>query len=378
MLFAKNSPSFRTQDSVRALTFASGVNRLAEMRGFARLGLPFGASAAELNDEAIYFLESLQQPVLIDSGAFSEVVFGPKGATVVQPIAAHNWRRRLAIYLRLGRALGTNAFVVAPDRVGDQVETLRRLDAYKCELKAIAATGAQVLIPLQVGELSNPEFFHAANRAAGISMVPAMPMKKKATEIDALVSFVRQVTPPAMHLLGIGITQRKGQELLKILTHFLPDAQISLDSNRLRAVIGQNRPLTVAERKLRAEPVDGCFSEVDSTALSAAGERVDYTDLIASPSLWADPAALRAIAALLPSARAMQEFAANPDLFLQQDEPDTELAWIENPLIAAELDRQWLRFVERSVAKSIRTAAIIEVFGDSSLTLPTQDQASDY
>jgi len=195
MLFAALAEHGPAPVSGQMLAFASGVNRVAEMRGFSRLRMPFGVSAAELSERALQFLLTLDMPLLVDSGAFSEVQFSDAGCHVVQPISDAEWHRRLRIYKRLGTVLKADAYVVAPDRVGDQQVTLQRLGRYKADLQELAGLGATVLIPLQVGVLSHAEFYRAANDSVGFSMVPAMPMKKGATDIDDLLTFVREVHP---------------------------------------------------------------------------------------------------------------------------------------------------------------------------------------
>lgn len=365
MLFTPVDQASQAPEDPRLTVFASGANRIAEMRGFSRLRMPFGVSASELSDRAVEHLTTLSLPVLVDSGAFSEVEFSAAGCRVVRPITDQEWRRRLRIYKRLALALGPNAYVVAPDRVGDQKETLRRLRCYRSEVQELAQIGAAILIPLQVGVMTHAEFWQAANDAAGLGMVPALPMKKEATDVTDLLAFVRETSPRQIHLLGIGATQRRGRELLKAIQNFVPEARVSMDSNRLRAVIGRSRPLTTAENRLREAEFEGVYGEVRSPVLDKTGDRMDYTDMIAFPSYWATQDMLAAIAGCLPSQHDRKAFLHDPDSFLQAPRGDTELSWGEDPFISAELDRQWSRYVSTTISTSVRTAAIVEVFGGS-------------
>lgn len=118
--------------------FASGANQEPEIRGFARLGIPVGVSVNHLNDAAVAALIELGQPVMIDSGAFSEVLFTENGPRTIAPIDETEWSRRLSISIRLASALGNFAVVLAPDKVGDQQETLTRLARYRSELASLA------------------------------------------------------------------------------------------------------------------------------------------------------------------------------------------------------------------------------------------------
>jgi|SRR5271156_1728486 len=95
--------------------FASGADQESEIRGFARLGIPVGVSVNHLNDASVSALLELGQPVMIDSGAFSEVMFTADGPRTIAPIEETEWSRRLSVYTRLASTLGPLAAVVAPD-----------------------------------------------------------------------------------------------------------------------------------------------------------------------------------------------------------------------------------------------------------------------
>jgi hypothetical protein len=350
--------------------FASGANRVAEIRGFAKLGIPIGVAVNHLGESAITELIELQRPVMIDSGAFSEVVFTAEGARIVSPITDDEWRRRLALYLRIASSLREKAMLVAPDQVGNQQATLRRLTRYRAELAEISETGAILLLPLQVGESSHADFFEAAKLAAGTSLTPAMPMRKAVTTAEALLKFVREVKPPHVHLLGIGIENRRADVLIRTIQHFSPDTTISMDSNRLRAKAGVARPLTTTEAELRLAETERVYGAVESPVLVLTGDGLDYTELIAYPSLWCPHQQLRDVAdAVGLSATDTEVLVSDPDGFLQSALTDSwDLMWIEHPVMSLELDRMWERFVDETVRSGVRTAAIVSVFGDSRIS----------
>ncbi|HZC25017.1 MAG TPA: hypothetical protein VE866_16905 [Candidatus Binatia bacterium] len=344
--------------------FASGANRLTEIRGFSQLNIPIGVSVVELSDEAITLLSSLDRPVLIDSGAFGEVTFPNGIPTVVAPITDADWQSRLAKYLRLASALKSNAMIIVPDQVGNQTETLHRLTRYRNQIAQIAATSAIMLLPLQVGKVSHLEFYREAEKAAAIPLTPAMPMKKAATSPEDLVEFVQSVQPPHLHLLGIGAENRRTPKIIRLIETYSPDTRITLDSNRIRAKTGQGRPLTTQETNLRTSEIDGLYGAVESEVLAATGSGLDYTDAIAFASEWADESMLKAIALEAGfTAEQARRFLSDPDEFLQSPWDDCdEMAWIENPFVAVAMDRAWERFVHQTVRSSVRTAAILSVF----------------
>jgi len=158
---------------------------------------------------------------------------------------------------------------------------------------------------------------------------------------------------------------------VKFLTLHFPDLCISMDSNRLRAVTGKKRALTRREVQLREQDVKDLYGAVDTEALSRNGRTLDYTDLVSSPSLWADRRDLLDIAESAGmKADEIEQFMQEPDSFLQQPvslsvDELTNAAWIEHPIVSFALDRAWERFVERSIRSCGRTVAIVEIFDGS-------------
>jgi hypothetical protein len=361
--------SFRASLPANIRVFASGASRLAEIRGFARLGIPVGVCAPRLNEEAIAELIAWKRPVMVDSGAFSEVAFTAKGLHLVSLITHEEWERRLAVYIRLASALRNNAMLVVPDRVGDQQETLRRLKRYRKELAVLANAGARLLLPVQAGAISQAEFYAAACRIAGVPLIPALPMRKAATPAGELLAFVRQVRPTLLHLLGIGIDSPRAAKVIRAIFHFSPETAISMDSNRLRAVTGRNRALTLREAELRSAPIEDPYGAVGSPVLDLTGTGLDGTDVIASPNSWAGPESLRTVAERAGlSSDETAAFLRDPDGFLQTPLLGTEdIPWYEHPTLAQELDLVWAGYVTHAIRSTVRTAAIASVFADSRL-----------
>jgi hypothetical protein len=224
--------------------FASGSNRTGEIRGLAAVGQDIGVAAPEILGRApaeaeLHKLAGTDVNVFCDSGAFSEVEFGPEGVTVVKPITAADWDSILGLYERLAGSLGHQAFLVAPDMVGNQDVTLERLATYRDRLAAIVAKGARLLVPVQKGALSQAEFAAKVDEVlAGVEWFPAMPCKKSATsaaELGAFLSARPQTT--YVHLLGLGPTNR---ETPAYLAHVkTAGCAVSLDANWIAANVGR-------------------------------------------------------------------------------------------------------------------------------------------
>jgi hypothetical protein len=232
-------------------TFASGSNHAGEIRGWAALGHDVGVAAPELSEAAIVELEALagsDVAVFVDSGAFSEVAFGPSGPRVVKAITDDEWRQRLGVYKRLGAALGSQLHVVAPDRVGDQQVTLERLERYADDLRELGAMGVHILVPVQRGAMSQADFMRAAEETLLIDAVPALPCKKAATSVEELAAFCSDYGPHRMHLLGLGARGARTRHYLAAVDQGAPGAQVTIDSCVIRAHCNRDRRIGVARR----------------------------------------------------------------------------------------------------------------------------------
>lgn len=345
--------------------FASGVNEAREVEGFTLAGVPIGASASNLREDAIQAILRSEGPVFLDSGAFSEVQFSPQTQRmeIANRITPREWRRRLDIYLRMARVLGGRLSVVAPDCVGDQAETLKRLGQYQPELHQLASLGAEVLIPLQVGKMSHEEFYAAATAIAGIALVPSFTMKKAVTSEEDAARFLLNVQPRRIHLLGMGRQNSRAPHVVAMIRRCSPLTAISMDSSRLRAVTGKKRTMTILERDFRSAEPEDLYSEVSSPVLAATQVRLDYTDCIYSPGDWATRHMLREIAIACGfSLSEMHAFFADPNEFIARPIPDTGICYWEHPVVDHALDQAWHKYVGEVINANVRTAAIQQTF----------------
>jgi hypothetical protein len=81
-----------------------------------------------------------------------------------------------------------------------------------------------------------------AQEAIGVPLVPAFPMKKAATSDGDAERFLKAVQPTRIHLLGIGRENRRAGHIVDLIRRCSPSTEISMDSNRLRAVTGKSVP----------------------------------------------------------------------------------------------------------------------------------------
>lgn len=348
--------------------FASGTNAVGEVRGFAKIGQPIGVTAEQFPpsvEAELIKLAGTGLPVFVDSGAFSEVTFGPTGPVVVKPLDAAHWHKVLALYKRLGTALGSQLYVVAPDQVGNQQVTLDRLARAGGDLRDLERMGVNVIVPLQQGVMSLAEMEQAALARIGLRRwVAGIPSKKDATPSDAVLRYVQERKPQAIHLLGLGPSSPRAPELLERIRQISPSTRVSMDSVLVRAHVGKTGGPGGGPRKLTTA-LEGAREEVQQhrwggypVSMRDSEDRPlpDYTDVILEPSEWTNRGALQRIAQEggIPE-EDLGAWMADPDGYIADLE---ELPW----LLEQALDVEWGRAMERAEGPSRKEHAIVRAF----------------
>lgn len=221
--------------------FISGASAWSDLRGLLRISAPLGVSLAELSPEGLReLLAARHRPLLrvfVDSGAFAEVT---RAGEMVAPISRDEWRRRVAVMLRIARAFGDRAWIVAPDRVGHQQETLARLAAFARPMRTARRLGARVIVPIQLGAMAPAAFDRTAAAILGFDdFSRGIPGNKVAMPVHVLEAFLRERRAPAVHLLGMGPRNVRYQAMVDVLRRFVPGAEVTCDSNAFSAVTGR-------------------------------------------------------------------------------------------------------------------------------------------
>lgn len=299
--------------------FASGANHPGEIRAFAELGHDVGVAAPHVTakaEAALVALAGTDVQVFVDSGAFSEVEFGPEGVMVVKPIGHGEWVERLELYERLAVKLGHQVTVVAPDMVGNQDVTLERLERYAPVVRKLADLGARVLVPVQKGAMTQADFWAAAVGVLGCAATPAMPCKKAATTVAEVRAFCKAVRPTHLHLLGLGLRNANAKAYLQAVREEAPGCQVTVDSNVLAAHVGNtggpdNGPRRVTLARRWAQRLVGAGRLVKSavaefaTLLAFGGRDLGDEEQ--------DGLALSALGDLVPRLGQLKMFGANCD-----------------------------------------------------------------
>lgn len=355
----------------RVRHFASGSQSPGQPTGFAEVGKDVGVAALEVNPRVEAELKRLKGrdvAVFVDSGAFSEVEFGPAGPRTVRPFTAADWDRVLGLYERLAPVLGSQLHVVAPDKVGDQAETLARLGRYAPRLRALRAHGVNILIPLQQGGKTLAEFDAAVEGVIGDrDWTPAIPSKKDATPKEAIAGYVAARRPPLLHLLGLGPDSPRAPEVLRAIKYASPDTEVQFDSNVIRAAVG--RP-TVGQPRAYTWGQDRAAED-----LAQAAHRGDYrdddggldeTEMLEDVAAWMSAPARRAfVGAVGMTGETARRFIEDPDTVLREarDGSDDEDAptWAE--VFDHELTAAWHRYAAERAAPERRRLGIHYAWG---------------
>lgn len=240
---------FPRADLQAALHFVSGVNAPGEVTGLGWNGQQIGITCGEIRTGLLRMLKTLRrnvsQRLFVDSAAFSEVDFPAGVPTIVAPISDADWQERFRLYRWAAAAFGARAFVVAPDCVAHQAETLERLAKYAGEMRRIAELGASVIVPVQKGALPMAEMFRRELELLGLpaaQVVAGIPMMKDATSLEDLAEFARSLPAGSrVHLLGIGPKARGGkyQAAIAILRSTVAGVRITSDSAVLVSLVGR-------------------------------------------------------------------------------------------------------------------------------------------
>jgi site-specific DNA-cytosine methylase len=242
--------------------FMSGSNQPGEIRALADQGQHIGVAAPDLSKNAISELKKLKGrdvKVFVDSGAFSEVEFGATGPVVAKPISPAEWGKRLAKYKELAQELGDQLYVVAPDMVAHQGPTLERLTTYAAEMRELKKLGANVIIPLQQGELPPAAFLAKAQEVLGFKdVIAGIPSMKDAMPLEVIRTFATEAKPERVHLLGIGPRALGGRFgiIVDAIATASPKTQVFADSAYLVSLKVSGRAFTERKNELRARGVE--------------------------------------------------------------------------------------------------------------------------
>jgi hypothetical protein len=283
--------------------FASGINHPGEVDGLCgNIGITCGEARKPLLD-ALELRAGGVTELFVDSAAFSEVDFDEELGRLVDvaPITHADWLERFELYMWAGINFRTRALVVAPDHVGNQLDTLARLERYAVNVAAVASTRARIIVVVQGGEIPMSEMYARECAILGLREAPiaGIPMMKAATSIDDLRHFCASLPwyGARLHLLGIGPKARGGRywDAIRAIKSIRPNAEITSDSALVPGLVGRKngpgygpRVLTRYQDEARFAGVRGA-TEIKAHALSRYSDDVRELELDAAHAAgWFD------------------------------------------------------------------------------------------
>lgn len=398
--------------------FASGSeDSPGTIHGMAGLGIGVGVTLENCRAGsqcylAVKQLKKSKAPVFVDSGAFSEVEFDKEAGRLRlvpdREITHPEWVERLAAYEDFAKTLGGRAYLVAPDLVGSQEGTRRRMKRYAPQIREAARHGAKILVPVQRGRKPGAQFY---KEMLGILKIPAtqavaaIPMKKgptkKGTSLEELEEFLRSARGlQAVHLLGVGPGRKDiprdragsdsvtAEEVIGRVRQLAPRVKVSCDSVLLKRGVGRGflsvdpEVYTYAQDLVRYELMHEAFqkSYIGGLSLENWIENVgwdmeivpDYTDnIVETVNAWLPNVYRRALAGYVSSdlARTYRTKFGQRERALLLEDPEEWLrspiwkdepgrSWYDDPTISSWLDEQWAHFLGAYYAATVKRDAI--------------------
>lgn len=178
-------------------------------------------------------------PVFIDSGAFTAFTKGTpvdfdRVIGVYQTVAAH-----------VDADQAADLYVVSPDAVGDQIETLRLIDLHRDSLLDLIDAGVNVIVPLQRGAIPAREMLARAKCILGTDQfVAGIPSNAEALSISECATLDHD----AFHILGRVQIDAEQAARIEALHNCNPCADITADANWMRSRIAEICQRTDVER----------------------------------------------------------------------------------------------------------------------------------
>ncbi|MEX3924383.1 hypothetical protein AB4Y36_10180 [Paraburkholderia sp. BR10936] len=213
--------------------FRSGMSSKMDMQAAIDAGVPFGAVAGEL--QTVQKLMTIPKylasggAVFIDSGAFTAFRTGE----------AMDFDKVLATYETIAEMAESDSgipglYVVAPDAVGDQVETLRLIGQYRERLLALIGTGCNLIVPIQRGAIPAQEMLDRAKAVLGTDQfVAGIPSNEEAMTVEECATLKHH----AFHILGRVKVNAEQAARIDALRKLQPNAAITADANWMRSRI---------------------------------------------------------------------------------------------------------------------------------------------
>lgn len=261
----------------KLISYRSGAGNISDLKGYMLSGVPIGLSCSRLSNGQFAYIPaniekeiiaySHHQKVFIDSGAFS--LFQKSIKSGCQRIL--DFQEIIKRYYRYASS-GKFALVM-PDCIGDQEKTIALQFEFRKDICQLIHLGADVLVPIQKGKHSPSECWKIVSRFLGKNIRVAIPSNKVAfSDADIEDLLLCHDAPTKIHLLGFTHASHSFVEKIAKIKSLSADLDITCDGNRLRAMLGEGRSITTAQRELASElqktiDLNSCYDDNTDTDL---------------------------------------------------------------------------------------------------------------
>lgn len=253
------------------LFFVSGLSSVNKMIAFTQNNQSIGTTALKLNKGKSgykwgimpegsfeYLLKlgmdsSYTGKLFVDSGAFHEI--NPDLTTRLELTKAQFDKAIDEIYQPLAEVWGERLYVVAPDKVADQDETLRRLNRHKSQLEKLGKTGCNIIGVVQKSPTRSMYDFHELLneffQSIGIpEWVRGLPLNKSPVKPDDVADMLRKAKPfKSLHLLGKSPYAKDYDTWEKVIVEH-PYLDITSDTALERNLTAPKKELYIVEKGL--------------------------------------------------------------------------------------------------------------------------------
>lgn len=408
-----------------------GAARLSEEHGGFGVGVEVSGCSSNCR-LALEYVARRDVPLFVDSGAFPEFTCLLRGGEPDRcVIGDEEWVRRLGEYEDIAKRFRSKANLVAPDRIGDQAETERRLKAFGGLLaKSARDYKAWILLVAQAqkGGASRHAFWKRMRDVLVKRGVPknrivaALPMKERSASAAEVEAFSKHLGKDVAryHLLGIGplsVREARGKptfkQCLDAIRKHNPKAAVTCDSFMLKTGFGRGEPhflavapkvYTYAQDIVRFAVMHEAFQrsyiggELMENWIPLEGwgldDVPDYTDAMGMVDFWLPASHRKQLADYLEAesnetggfpwskARTKQLVESAEEFLSTYVRPPGGPKWYELPWVEAWLDDRWARYLGAFFSARVKRDGMVMAWsrGDSSAmkqALPGADDRVD-
>nr|BDD45962.1 hypothetical protein 8 [bacterium] len=221
-------------------SYCSGANRIPDFKGLVKGSTLAGVVADEITYELIELMAeraAYGERTFVDSGAFNAF---RKGRQV-------DFEQVFKMYDDLVGATGGMITLVGPDVIGDQDATIELVWLYARRLRGYINQGVDLIMPVQVGELSALEVVETYAQLLGRDAFRVgFPSNLEAAPLSEIESVIKDGRVSRIHFLGMSVHTRLRAGKAKVsLAESHPGIHFSFDSNRIAAKVGKKRAITI-------------------------------------------------------------------------------------------------------------------------------------